>query len=364
MWSGALAASLSARGRGLAGGRPRRRGRRAHLRPARDAARGAHARRRPSTPRGSRREQRHSDVVVAVTVDESGHVSSVEVLESGGPDLDGAATGAARGWTFTPATRDGVPLASRIKIPFHFAPPASRRPTSWKRKLRLRRRGGRAAEPARSPGGDARGGEYRRRGRHRASAGFQARTHGASDYQVEVGELRAVPRGNASDALSSSRSGVPPSRTRGGSGHAEQVFLRGFDAHEEQDLEFTVDGVPINDAGNYHGNVYADTHFILPELIQSVRVLEGPYAPQQGRLRPSPGAPTITSASTARGADDRIHDRQLRHAAAPPPLGSGRDAPGGTFAGAEYVHTTNGFRRDEPAGEARNGHWSDRDPHR
>ena len=60
------------------------------------------------------------------------------------------------------------------------------------------------------------------------------------------------------------------------------MFLRGFDAHEGQDLEFSVDGVPINDAGNYHGNGYADTHFILPELIQSVRVLEGPYAPQQG----------------------------------------------------------------------------------
>ncbi|HZS36926.1 MAG TPA: hypothetical protein VFF06_08870, partial [Polyangia bacterium] len=47
-------------------------------------------------------------------------------------------------------------------------------------------------------------------------------------------------------------------------------------------IEFTVDGVPINESGNLHGNGYADTHFIIPELIQSLRVLEGPFDPRQG----------------------------------------------------------------------------------
>src|SRR5205807_880832 len=80
-----------------------------------------------------------------------------------------------------------------------------------------------------------------------------------------------------------SRCGSGRSRPRG-AGDAEQVFLRGFDAREGQDLEFTVDGVPINDAGNLHGNGYADTHFILPELVRSLRVTEGAYAPQQGNF--------------------------------------------------------------------------------
>src|SRR5205823_3573280 len=68
----------------------------------------------------------------------------------------------------------------------------------------------------------------------------------------------------------------------GGEGHAEQVFLRGFDAREGQDIEFSVDGVPVNESGNIHGNGYADTHFIIPELIESLRIVEGPFDPRQG----------------------------------------------------------------------------------
>jgi iron complex outermembrane recepter protein len=104
--------------------------------------------------------------------------------------------------------------------------------------------------------------------------------HGASDMQIPVGELRVVPRGNASDYLK-----LAPGillTNEGGDGHAEQVFLRGFDAREGQDIEFSVDGVPFNDSGNLHGNGYADTHFIIPELILGLHVTEGPFSPEQG----------------------------------------------------------------------------------
>src|SRR5262245_56655128 len=74
-------------------------------------------------PQAALEERKHGDVTLAVTVDVDGHVSSVEVLSSGGAALDEAAIVAARQWTFTPATRNGVPVASRIRIPFHFAPP-------------------------------------------------------------------------------------------------------------------------------------------------------------------------------------------------------------------------------------------------
>src|SRR5207244_12164439 len=74
----------------------------------------------------------------------------------------------------------------------------------------------------------------------------------------------------------------------GGEGHAEQVFLRGFDAREGQDVEFSVDGVPINESGNFHGNGYSDTHFIIPELVQSLRVLEGPRSEEHTSELQSP----------------------------------------------------------------------------
>ena len=70
-------------------------------------------------------EQRHADVVLTVTIDVDGHVSAVEVASSGGDDLDQAAIVAVRQWTFVPAKRNGVPISSRIRIPFHFAPPAA-----------------------------------------------------------------------------------------------------------------------------------------------------------------------------------------------------------------------------------------------
>jgi len=103
---------------------------------------------------------------------------------------------------------------------------------------------------------------------------------GASDFNLHVGALREVPRDNAS-ALLKLAPGILLTN-EGGEGHAEQVFLRGFDAREGQDIEFTVGGVPINESGNLHGNGYADTHFIIPELVLGLRVVEGPFDPRQG----------------------------------------------------------------------------------
>ncbi|HTA18814.1 MAG TPA: TonB-dependent receptor plug domain-containing protein, partial [Polyangia bacterium] len=107
-------------------------------------------------------------------------------------------------------------------------------------------------------------------------------SRGASDFQIRVDQLADVPRANASELLK-----LAPGillTNEGGEGHAEQVFMRGFDAREGQDIEFTVGGVPINEAGNLHGNGYADTHFIIPELVESLRVVEGPFDPRQGNF--------------------------------------------------------------------------------
>jgi hypothetical protein len=105
-------------------------------------------------------------------------------------------------------------------------------------------------------------------------------SRGASDFNLQVGELARVPRQNATELLK-----LAPGillTNEGGDGHAEQVFLRGFDAREGQDVEFTMGGVPINESGNLHGNGYADTHFIIPELVSTLRVVEGPFDPRQG----------------------------------------------------------------------------------
>lgn len=294
----------------------------------------------------------HADVTLTLTVDVDGHVSNVEVAQSSGAaDLDEAAVVAARQWTFTPATRDGKPVPSRIKLPFHFAPPAPppelvpAAPTTGPQ-LPVQQAVPGAAAPATTapaaPTSPTIGAENVQDVEVRGQ--LEAREHGTADYKETVGELRTVPRTNASDVLK-----LAPGfllTNEGGSGHAEQVFLRGFDAHEGQDLEFSVDGVPINDAGNYHGNGYADTHFIIPELIQSVRVLEGPYAPQQGDFAVA-GSADYHLGLTQRGltADytyGTFNTQRLLVLYGP------NDMSSGTFGGAEYF-TTDGFGTNRQA---------------
>jgi hypothetical protein len=97
-----------------------------------------------------------------------------------------------------------------------------------------------------------------------------------------VGALARVPRDSATHLLRLAP-GVFLSND-GGEGHAERIFLRGFDAREGQDLELTVGGVPLNDSGNPHGNGVAEAGFIIPEVVHELRVLEGPYDPRQGNF--------------------------------------------------------------------------------
>jgi hypothetical protein len=107
-------------------------------------------------------------------------------------------------------------------------------------------------------------------------------SRGASDIHVPVGQLKHVPRRRASELLT-----IAPGfflTSEGGTGHADRIYLRGFDAREGQDIELWVGGMPINEAGNFHGNGYADTSFIIPELVRNIRVLEGPFDPAQGNF--------------------------------------------------------------------------------
>lgn len=226
-------------------------------------------------PESAHRENKHGDVVLAVTVDVHGHVSAVEVLESAGADLDQAAIVAARQWTFDPALRNGKPVAAKIRVPFHFSPPAA------------------AVEVVEAPAPASQASSHahsHEEPKAAAKASDEVLVHGrpmppsrgASDFNLRIGELARVYRGNAAELLKLAP-GILLSN-EGGEGHAQQVFLRGFDAREGQDIEFTVDGVPINEPGNIHGGGFAETNFIIPELVESLRVVEGPFDPRQGNF--------------------------------------------------------------------------------
>jgi len=219
----------------------------------------------PAYPASELESRKDVLVVLAVTIDSHGHVTDTRVLESGGAAFDEAAQSATLLWTFSPGTRSGTPVATRIRVPIHFTPPPIPETP--------------APPPAEVPRAGAQTG-------HEENVLVHGRaptiSRGASDFEVNVGDLARVPRQNAAELLK-----LAPGillTNEGGEGHANQVFLRGFDAREGQDVEFTVGGVPINETGNLHANGYADTHFILPELVESLRVLEGPFDPRQGNF--------------------------------------------------------------------------------
>jgi outer membrane receptor protein involved in Fe transport len=69
-----------------------------------------------------------------------------------------------------------------------------------------------------------------------------------------------------------------------GGGKAEQIFLRGFDNDHGTDINMSVDGVPINMVSHAHGQGYADSHFIIPETIESTTYKKGMYDAEKGDL--------------------------------------------------------------------------------
>jgi TonB family protein len=309
----------------------------------------------------------HADVVLIVTIDAEGHVSDIEVRQSGGAELDAAASDAMRKWLFSPALRDGKPVSSRIRVPFHFAPPGppappenastplveghttsqtgsgpakvSPSPTSVQQIAP--KPAPRAAKPAPiTPEEDV----------DSVSVTGQATTpeHSASDVNFKFGALGAVPKKNATELLKQAAPGIVLTN-EGGEGHAEQVFMRGFDAREGQDVEFTVGGVPINESGNLHGNGYADTHFIIPELVQRLRVNEGPFDPHQGNYAVAGSADYQLGLEkrgmTAKATYGAFNTQRLLMMWGP----NGQSV--GTFAGGEIYHT-NGFGQNRDADRA------------
>lgn len=74
----------------------------------------------PEYPEAARRAYRTGKVVLSFTVQPSGSVTDVEVVQSAGPELDQAAVAAVSRWRYEPAMQGDQPAASRgtVAIPF------------------------------------------------------------------------------------------------------------------------------------------------------------------------------------------------------------------------------------------------------
>ena len=77
-----------------------------------------------------------------------------------------------------------------------------------------------------------------------------------------------------------------------GEGKANQYYLRGFNLDHGFDFAQTIAGFPVNMPTHAHAQGYADSNFLIPELVSGVQFRKGPYYAENGDFA-SAGAANI-----------------------------------------------------------------------
>jgi hypothetical protein len=67
-----------------------------------------------------------------------------------------------------------------------------------------------------------------------------------------------------------------------GEGKANQYYLRGFNLDHGFDFAQTIAGIPVNMPTHAHAQGYADSNFLIPELVSGVQYRKGPYYAANG----------------------------------------------------------------------------------
>ncbi len=220
------------------------------------------------------------DVVVPLqlVINPDGSVGEIVIDASLGPELDAAAIETAKHWLFEPARSDGQAVAAKVRAVVRFVgvPQAHVHRDASGSHTHTH-----AADPPAAPvkpvvvghGADVGVTEIR-------VSGSKPPARSASEIVRERSVLQAAPHRTASDLLL-----TVPGMTlvnHGGAGDASQMFFRGFDAVHGQDVEIWAGGAPVNDVSNLHAQGYADLHYLMPEVVKSIRSQPGSYDPRQG----------------------------------------------------------------------------------
>jgi hypothetical protein len=228
-------------------------------------------------------------VTLALVIDASGAVESAVELARAPREVPEAfveaAIEAVKATPFVPSTRDGHAIRSRLEyvVVFHAPADAAHSPAApvvVERAI--------TAEPAAAQttavAAPSQGGETKAAGASDAEVVVQgvswASRRGVGDIRVDRETLTASPRQRTSEMLSAAPGFFVDHED--GEGLGNDVYLRGFDLDNGSGIEMKVGGVPINVPLHIHGQGYADVNFIIPEVVQSIHVLEGPYDPRQG----------------------------------------------------------------------------------
>ncbi|HXU70907.1 MAG TPA: TonB-dependent receptor [Polyangia bacterium] len=206
-------------------------------------------------------------VGLELAVDANGNVTDVKVTRPAGFGFDDAAVAAARQLKFRPATHDGKPIAATVVFEQRF--------TLRPRIVAETTAEGAAPPPmpeavATPPPGPS----------YESTVTSRGPISAASSSSIRNLDFDLRPKSSPNDILRVVP-GLLTAQHQGG-GKADQLFLRGFDADHGTDVGIFIDGVPVNLPSHAHGQGYADLHFIIPEAIERIDVVKGPYDPRWG----------------------------------------------------------------------------------
>ncbi|HVZ73351.1 MAG TPA: TonB-dependent receptor [Polyangia bacterium] len=203
------------------------------------------------------------NVGLELDLDAEGKVTGVRVTTPAGHGFDESAVAAARRFTFTPARRRGVAVPSTVEFTYEFHLPPEPPPPPP------------PSLPAPPPAPSVQVGP------DQSTLVLGAKPiSAASSFAVQDRDFQLRPIGSVQDILRVTPGLVMVQHS--GGGKANQYFLRGFDADHGTDLALSIDGVPINLVSHAHGQGFADTNFIIPEVVERVEITKGPYFAQQG----------------------------------------------------------------------------------
>ena len=214
-------------------------------------------------------------VVLQLVIDAGGSVESAVAVSRAPADAPdsfvSAAVDAARAARFQASTRDGRPLRSRIEYVVVFRAPASPAPPPPPPAPA-------PAVPTRPTSTNEQDEDYAQVVQVRGNGWSSPR--GLGDVRIKRELLEASPRQQTSEMLSAAPGFFVDHED--GEGFGNDVYLRGFDLEHGSGIEMRVGSIPINIPTHIQGQGYADANFIIPEVVRSIRVLEGPYDPRQG----------------------------------------------------------------------------------
>ncbi|MES1173056.1 MAG: TonB-dependent receptor [Myxococcales bacterium] len=213
-------------------------------------------------------------VVLSLVIDEQGNVESAVVsshIPANAPPLfDSAALNAIRPIHFHPSQRDTKPIRSRIEYIVVFTPPVPVPVPDL------------PPPPAPTPpptNSDEQDEDYALTTIEVRGKSWSA-PRGVGDIRIKRELLDAAPHQQTSEMLAAAPGFFVDHED--GEGLGNDVYLRGFDLEHGSGIEMRVGNVPINSPVHVQGQGYADANFIIPEVVRSIRVLEGPYDPRQG----------------------------------------------------------------------------------